>query len=73
MKLSFLKSKRWPRVAPQQPDEKSIGLSPDDALSDHCVSELMDAVADKNVMKFRQAVEALVTAMFEEDETDDEQ
>lgn len=70
MKLSFLKSKRWPRVAPQQPDEKSVGLNADDALSDHCVSELMEAVTDKNVGKFRQAVEALVMAMFEDEEPD---
>jgi len=49
-------------------DEKSIGQSADGELMDRCIDELMDAAKEKNVMRFRSAVEALVLNMFEDTE-----
>lgn len=67
MKLPFLKEKTWPRIAAPM-DEKSIGQSADGELMDRCIDELMDAAKEKNVMRFRSAVEALVLNMFEDTE-----
>ena len=49
-------------------EERSVGQSSAGKLEEHCVGELMEAVASKNVMKFRQALEALVLNLFEQEE-----
>ncbi len=36
-----------------------------DALEEHCVGELMDAVANKDIKAFMHAIEALVLNCFE--------
>lgn len=68
VKLPFLKSSKWPRVAPPM-EEKTVGGSLEDKLDDHLAGELMAACAEKNVKRFREALEALVLNCFEE-ETD---
>ncbi len=62
--LPFLKERRWPRIAPPM-DEKSYGLSSDEQLEDACMSELMDAVKDKDPKAFLSALEALVRNCFQ--------
>lgn len=70
MKLSFLKNKRWPRIAPPM-EHKSVGLDASDKLDEHLNQELLDAVADKNVARFRAALEALILNLFQNDEAPD--
>lgn len=67
MHPAFLKSRKWPRVAPPM-EEKSYGLSASDKLDQHCTEELMEAMGSKDVKRFRSALEALIMNMFEEQE-----
>lgn len=52
-------------------EEKTINASSEDKLEEHCMGELMDAAMDKDVGKFRAALEALILNLFEEMEKDD--
>lgn len=62
--LPFLKRRRVPRV--QEPmAEKSVGLSSDEQLEDHCIEELMAAVSDRDPKQFRASLEALIMNAFE--------
>jgi len=70
MQLPFLK-KKWPKVATNPMEEKSYGLSPSDMIEDHCINELMEAVASKDIMSFLKALEALVLNCFEFEEDQD--
>lgn len=66
MKLPFLKNRRLPRVAADPQEEKLVNGSASDHLQDHCMGELFEAASEKNVAKFRSALEALVLDMFED-------
>lgn len=66
MNLPFLK--KWPRVNPEHLQEKTYNMSPSEKLEEHCLQELMDAVHEKDVSKFRSALEALILNCFEYDE-----
>jgi len=70
MFLPFLKHKRWPRIAKPM-EEKSYGLDSSEQMEEFCIDELMEAVANKDVESFRNALEALVMNCFEEEEEDD--
>lgn len=67
MLLPFLKERKWPRIAKSM-EQKSYGLSSSDKLEEHCIDELMDAVATQHVSAFRKALEALVLNCFEDEE-----
>lgn len=68
MQLPFLQEKSWPRSAPPM-EEKHYGLKEDDqALEEHCFSELREAIHTKNITQFRQALEALVMGCFDDGE-----
>ncbi len=43
-----------------------MNASLEDKLEEHCLQELMEAIKDKDVAKFRSAMEALILNMFEE-------
>ena len=68
MKLPFLKNSKLPRVGKPQ-DEKTINASLEEKLQDHLFDELTAAKDQKDVTRFREAIEALVLSCFEE-ETD---
>lgn len=68
--LPFLKSRKWPRIAPKQ-EEKLVNAPVSDHLEDHCVSELWAAVPTKDVKSFRSALLALVMNCFDYDGEDD--
>jgi hypothetical protein len=70
MSLPFLKKRRSPRIASEPQDSKLINGSPEDHIDDHMVGELMEAAKDKNIGKFRSALEALVLNCFETEDTD---
>ena len=53
----------------KQPDEKTVNASLEEKLEEHLFSELMAAASQKDVTRFREAIEALVLNCFEE-ETD---
>lgn len=67
MLLPFLKNQKWPRLAKPM-EEKLVNGDSSDVLEQHCMSELFDAVEEKDHEKFRKALEALVMNMFEHDE-----
>ncbi len=71
MNLPFLKKRKAPRHQPPT-EEKVVGLSPDEELEDHCISELMDACENKDPKAFRSALEALVMNAFEHGDQDAE-
>lgn len=50
-------------------EEKMVNGSASDNLEAHCATELIKAVEDKNVDKFRNALEALVLNCFEDEES----
>lgn len=69
MNLPFLKKRRLPRI--QEPtEEKEVGLSGEEELEAHAISELMDAAEAKDPKLFRQAIEALVMCAFEYGQSD---
>lgn len=72
MKLPFLKHKRFPRVAVDGPEPKTIEhgkqLDADSIVEEYCVKELMHAVENKDIRAFRAAIEALVLDCFEDAE-----
>lgn len=41
--------------------------APMDPLEEHCIGELFDAIESKDVVSFRQALEAFVMNCFEEE------
>lgn len=57
-----------PRIATPPEHEKLIGGTYEDHMESHCIKELMDAVHEQDVNKFRSAVQALVMNMFEHEE-----
>lgn len=64
--LPFLKNKRMPRIAADPPEEKLIGGSSSDHIDDACLSELFDAIENRDRAKVRIALEALFHNMFED-------
>jgi hypothetical protein len=62
MQLPFLKQNKLPKPSSA---EKSIGLSGDEQMDEHCISELWDAIRDDDSMGFRKALEALVMNSFD--------
>lgn len=66
-KLPFLKSRRLPKIATDQPDPKLVNGSTTDHLEAHCFGELNESMKTKNVKKFRAALEALVMDCFDFD------
>ncbi len=69
MKLPFLKKHN--RQGKEQ-EEKNLSDANLGALEEHCASELMSAVENKDVKQFRAALEALVLDMFEDEQEGDE-
>jgi hypothetical protein len=67
MKLAFLKKRKIPRVADKPQEEKLINASSSDHLEDHCLDELFEAAENKNIQRFRAAVEAFVLNQFDFD------
>lgn len=65
MQLPFLKESKWPRSGEPR-EEKSINLSYDAQLAEHCAEELWDAVSAKDASKFRQSLTALVLNLREQ-------
>lgn len=63
----FLKRSRWPRLAKPM-EEKSYRLSYADKMYDHLSGEMMESVGNKDVKRFRSALEALVLNLFEDQE-----
>jgi len=68
MKLPFLKRHKLPRVEIKNPEEKLINGSAEDHLEDYAIGEMMEAISEKNIKKFRSALEAMVLNQFEEEE-----
>ena len=52
-------------------EEKLVNGSSSDVLEQHCISELFDAVENKDHAAFRKALEALIMNMFEDEEHED--
>lgn len=61
-----------PRIAPKPTEEKLVQGSASDHLEDYCVGELMEAVEEKNIKKFREAIEALVLNCFDDNSQESE-
>ena len=70
MKLPFLKTRRLPRIATEPMEEKLVNASESDHVDDHCIGELFDACQNKDVERFKSAVEALVLNLFDFDGED---
>jgi hypothetical protein len=69
MMLPFLKESKWPRVGKPM-EEKLVNGDAEDHLEHHCMTELMDAVMNKDIGRFRAALEALVLNMFDRESKD---
>lgn len=65
MNLPFLKAKKTPRVAKPGEDTTLVNGSPEDHLELHCISELMDAIANKDVRLIRDAIHSLTMNCFD--------
>jgi hypothetical protein len=65
VKLPFLqKESNWPIISEMK--EKTVGLSPDDELKEHCVDEIFDSVAANDKALFRQALSNLIRLIQQE-------
>lgn len=65
MKIPFLKNSKRPRIAQEPSPEKLIQGSESDHIEHHCMQELFDSAPNKDVKRFRSALEALVMNCFE--------
>ncbi len=63
--------KLLPKIETEPREEKLINGSSDDMLERHLQSELFDAIMDKDVQKFRSALEACVLNLFEDQEDEE--
>lgn len=71
IKLPFLKNKQTPRIAQEPMEEKLVNASPEDLISDHCMTELMNAWESKDHSKFKKALEAVVLELVNKDQSDE--
>lgn len=68
--LPFLKNRRArSQTGPQE--ERLVQGSASDHLEDHCAQEMLDAIASKDVKRFRAAFEALILNCFDYEDHDE--
>ncbi len=65
MNLPFLKAKQAPRMAKPGADPTLVNGGPEDHLELHCVSELMDAIANKDVQLIKDSIHSLTMNLFD--------
>lgn len=69
MKLPFLQDSKWPTS--KEPMVRIVNPSHDTQLQDHLIDEVLIAAEKKDARKFREAIEALIYAIRNEDTKDD--
>jgi hypothetical protein len=68
--IPFIKKTKLPKIASNLPQEKLVSSNPSDHLEHHAVMELMEAVKNKDVKAFRDALEAILMNAFESEDQD---
>lgn len=66
MKLPFLQESKWP--ISKEPEERVVNPSHDTSLQDHLMDELLSALEHKDRKRLREALQALIHSIKNEDQ-----